>query len=107
MKTSELSAAKNYNAELVEDTVCATINGITQEEFKKENGTSEMKWVLSFSDQDRGCVLNGERTEQLEDIHGFDTDGWMGKQVELYKGTTKYAGKTVDCVAIRKPEAPF
>jgi hypothetical protein len=110
MKTSELSNAKNFNADLVASPVTLTINGIERVEFERDDGPPERKWVLQFDEDDRGCVLNVTRTTDIEALHGDDTDDWMGKRIELYQGQTMMAGKKIGCVSVRaagKEAAPF
>src|SRR5262245_56566328 len=63
---------------------------------------AELYRVLHFAEPGmKSVVLNLTRSESVEAIVGNpDTDRWPGHRVKLFKGTTRYAGRKVDCIAI-------
>jgi len=83
-----------------------TIAGAAVEDFEEGDGTKK-KVCLSFHETPKKLVINNERADQLIGIFAdSDAENWEGHVVELYQGQTKFAGKPVGCVAIRKPQAP-
>jgi hypothetical protein len=65
----------------------------------------ERKPVIHFRESGvKAVVLNLTRAEAVEAIAGDpDTDRWPGTRICLYKGTTRYQGKRVACIAICAP----
>lgn len=66
---------------------------------------AEEKAVLSFANREKTLVLNSSNSNTIGEAFGWETDGWKGRQVELYPTTTDFAGKIVDCIRIRVPAA--
>jgi hypothetical protein len=60
------------------------------------------KGVLFFEEFTRGFVLNRTNLKRIIDLHGKETDEWMGKQITLYPSETEFGGRTVDCIRVRK-----
>jgi len=79
-----------------------TIESVGKEELGEGK---EERWVVRFAEDDRGCVLNKTRAEEIVDATGRDdSDEWLGCKLVLYKGQTRFQGKMVACVAIRAPK---
>lgn len=71
-----------------------------------QNGKCE-KDVLWFEEVDQGLVLNKTNASAVVEITGTDdTDQMAGKKLVLYKTTTDFGGKKVDCIRVRAPKAP-
>lgn len=95
LKTEDLAGAA----------VRVVIERITEEELGGE-GKKETKLVAHFYGKDKALVLNKTKCEALELISGTDeTEAWVGLQIVLAPGRTKYQGKTVGCIDI-KPGGP-
>lgn len=94
---------------------CSDLDGqsktleIQRVEFEEvgQGDEAEHKYVLYTSDE-KPLVLNKCNTESLIDAHGNESEEWAGKYIEAYPTTTKFGGKTVDCIRLRKAEnLPF
>jgi hypothetical protein len=88
-------------SDLTATPIIATIESVTTEEFSN-NDKPERKPVLNFAEPEiKSCVLNLTRAEAVEEIAGSpDTDEWIGRQVGLVLGSTRYGGKKVACICI-------
>lgn len=78
-----------------------TIKCIQFEELKGEKGRTDNKYCMYFNETPKKLVLNKTNAKIISEIHGDDTNMWVGKQVSLYPTTTKFGRKTVDCIRIR------
>lgn len=91
-------------AHLPRDTV-ARITGFREEEVRTETGP-EMKWVLAFDGELPPLVLNQTNWDTIEQMHGLNSDDWLGKRITLYVdpsipfGTERKGGIRI------RPEAP-
>jgi hypothetical protein len=66
-----------------------------------QGADTKRKLVAYFNDHEAGLVLNKTRAEALAAITGSDDyDDWIDTRVRIVRGTTKFGGKTVNCVAI-------
>jgi len=61
----------------------------------------DIRPVLTFQGRSKGMVLNKTNGSVIADIYGDDTDGWIGKSIQLYPTTTMYGPKRVPCVRVR------
>ena len=76
-----------------------TISAIALEQL----GTGESKPVLQFAGHDKGLVLNKTNASILAASFSPETDGWIGKQIELYPDKVSFQGRIVDAVRVRVP----
>jgi len=84
--------------------ITVTIERAPLETLKSPDGKEQTKIVLYFRGAKKALPLNVTNWDACVDACGDDdTDGWPGKQIELYPAKTQMAGKTVDCVRIRPP----
>ncbi len=74
---------------------------LTITKVELENATFDQGRRVSFKEAQRRMVLNKPNSRRFADWHGWDTDGWIGKQVTLYVGETRMAGKKVPCIRVR------
>ena len=76
-----------------------TIEAVGKESLGEDK---DERWVVRFVEDERGCVLNKTRADEIVQATGSnDTDDWLGRKVVLYKGETRFQGKLVPCVAVR------
>ena len=63
---------------------------------------AELKPVITFREKGiKPVVLNMTRSEAIERIAASsDDDDWGGVRIRLQRGTTRYQGKTVDCIDV-------
>jgi len=66
-------------------------------------GDDEEKPVLYFAGKAKGLVLNRTNAEVIAAAYGEETDGWIGKPIELYPDKTHFGGRLVDCLRVRVP----
>jgi len=75
------------------------------EETVGQGRDAEDKVVLYFTETDKGLVLNSTNANTIADFFGFETGQWLDGKIELFPTTTDFAGKTVECIRVRKPTA--
>lgn len=65
--------------------------------FKKE-------WthVLSFKDKPKRMFLKPTNMAAIASWHGDDPKGWIGKEISIFRTTTKMNGETVECIRVPK-----
>jgi hypothetical protein len=104
MKRDEVFPSKYLKAaDLDGKPAIVTIKTADLEVLKSTDGKEEAKIVLRFGGKKKCLPLNRINWDTVADILGDDTEDWPGGKIELYPTTTEMAGKTVDCVRIRKP----
>lgn len=82
------------------EVVPVTIERITQEEMP--NGDGELRPVLYFVGAKKGMVLNKTNAKRIAQMHGEDTDAWIGKQILIYPSETDLRGETVPCIRVKQ-----
>ena len=81
--------------------ILLTIKDATHE--RMEDG--EHKDVIWFEEAEAGLVLNKVNTVTLVEIAGTDdSDQMIGTKVVIFKTTTEFSGKQVDCLRLRAPK---
>jgi hypothetical protein len=78
-----------------------TIKNVGFGEVGKEKAT---KGIVFFEEFTRGMVVNRTNLGRIKELHGGETDAWVGKQVTLYEGETDFEGKVVPCIRVRTKE---
>lgn len=71
-----------------------TISGWSTKEF--DDGKTKV--VLSFEKTTKTLVLNATNANTIAESHGYDTDGWVGKAIELRPERVNFAGRMVDAI---------
>jgi hypothetical protein len=83
------------------------------EKFEND-GKSTEKLVVYFRGQKSGLVVGPTVWDQIAEVAAadgvskFDSDDytkWKGHWVELYRDQTRFGGKMVACIRVRKPGA--
>lgn len=98
MKAQNLCPTPHLSAADFEQDKTLTISRVDFAEVGQEN---ERKGVVYFDESQRGLVINRTNLATIVELHGNETDDWIGKQVTLYADTTPFGGKVVPCVRIR------
>jgi len=62
---------------------------------------TDTKPVLYFQGKEKGLVLNKTNASVLAHVYGPETDGWVGKPLQVFPTQTSYQGRTVDCLRVR------
>jgi hypothetical protein len=63
------------------------------------------KLVISFEGKKKTLVCNKTNANRIAFAHGTDTDGWVGKEIQLYVDLVDFKGDTVEAIRIR-PKKP-
>ncbi len=94
------NAGKSLKAnDLKGQAVVLTMGNASLVEFKDGN-----KIELEFQGTDRTLILNKTNTMLIKSIYGPNTEGWFGRQIEVYPDRTMYGSEMVDCVRVRAPQ---
>ena len=80
-KVSEMIVSKFLKKEDFDEDMVATIKGVKLEDVGNQG---EQRWVLYFRELAKGLVLNVTTIRVLEGAYGDDSDGWVGKRVQIY-----------------------
>jgi hypothetical protein len=104
MKRDDLFPRRYFKAaDLNGKPIDVTIKSATVEALKNMQGVNEDKLVLGFANQKMYLVVNRTNYDSIAELHGDDTDGWVGKRVQLYPDKASVGGKRVDAVRVRAP----
>jgi hypothetical protein len=89
--------------DVLTNSIVATIKIVLLETVKGDGG-DEDKVVLHFSDNTKPMICNNTNWSAIEDAYGPDSDGWIGKSIEIYHdpGIT-FGGKRTGGIRIRIP----
>jgi hypothetical protein len=80
------------------------IDHVTRERVGTEQ---ELKPIVHFANQTKALVLNVSNFDCIEAaLNEADTNRWAGKVVELFATETRFGGKTMPCVRVRKYRKP-
>jgi hypothetical protein len=103
MKISEAFPSKFVQAsDLNGREVRLTIASLT---FEKMSDQSE-KLCIYFRGTDKGLVLNKTNASTIADMHGDDTDLWVGKQITIFPTKVDFQGKRVDAIRVKFIQQP-
>lgn len=88
-----------------------TVKNIEHKNVARDDEPEENKWIVYFSEYEKGMVLNSTNIQALGKACGSDdTDDWTGKEVIVYVDpNVGYGGKTTGGLRIKKyasPQAP-
>lgn len=105
-KTSQMIESKFLKKEDVETPRLLTVEGCAQHNVAKQGAEPEMKWCLSFEEEDKPLVLNSTNIQLCQRIFGSDdTDDWTGKRLVLFADpNVSYGGKLVGGIRVRAPK---
>jgi len=98
-------------ADLEGNAVTLTIESVKMEVMDERSG--DTKPVVYFNEKDRGLALNVTNANMISEMYGDESDGWTGKQIEIFPAKTDFQGRVVDCLRVGKPnggaagKAPF
>lgn len=59
------------------------------------------KLILTFQGRKKSLICNKTNANRIAFAHGKDTNGWVGREIELYPDLVDFQGKTVEAVRIR------
>jgi hypothetical protein len=105
MKMTELYPSRFLSADDLDGEVPVTIASIKFEKMKDNDGNEQDKPVLFFLKTEKGLVLNKTNAKRIAEIHGDETDGWIGKKITLYQESVTAFGETKWAIRV-KPVPP-
>jgi hypothetical protein len=94
-----------YSYDLDGKDVTVTIEKVTGGVLIGEGGKESKKPVVHLVGTKKRLALNVTNGTIIESLYGKDVREWIGKRVTLYPTTTKFGGKTVECIRVR-PKTP-
>jgi hypothetical protein len=104
MDSRTMHPGKYLKASDFEQAQMWTIADLREEQIQnQQTGRTENKWILYFTEDDRGLVLNVTNRIALEEFLGFETDEWVEHKVVLFKDRVSFGGKMVDAIRLREP----
>jgi hypothetical protein len=108
MKISEMLASNWLRKEDLSDPVGGevfTIKKLTEELVGQDQ---QSKWACHWRERDVApMLLNKTNLRILAAMLGDDTDGWIGKEVEVYHDPSiSYGGQLVGGLRVRPPRPP-
>ena len=85
-----------------------TVSRVEHKNVAREDEPVEQKWIVYFSEYEKGMVLNTTNINGLAKACGSDdTDDWTGKEVVVYVDpSVGYGGKTTGGLRIKKYTVP-
>ena len=103
---SQMLPSTYIKKEDVPQPVIVTVRGVEEKNVAPTGQPDEFKWIVYFSEFEKGLVLNSTNINSLSQAcHSTDTDDWNGKEVVLYTDpTVAYAGKVIGGLRIRAHE---
>ena len=60
------------------------------------------KPVLSFSNSDKGLILNKTNWDRIVKKHGPESNKWKGKKITLYLEAVEAFGKVTDAIRVKE-----
>jgi hypothetical protein len=74
---------------------------IASVELKKfDNGN---KLVIQFVGKSKALVANKTNSKRIALLYGKNTDGWIGKRIQLYSEMVDFAGEPTMAIRVRQP----
>jgi hypothetical protein len=85
--------------------ILVTIKQCYEENVAKEGAPPEMKWCLSFFEQEKPMVLNSTNAQIIASVIGSeDTDHWTNEKIVLFSDMSiTFQGKLVGGIRARAP----
>jgi hypothetical protein len=105
-RTSDMRESKFLKQSDVGTGVLWTVSGCEQHNVAKEGAPPELKWCLTFDENDKPLVLNSTNIQLCERIFLSDnTDDWIGRKLVLYNDpNVSFQGKVTGGIRVRAPK---
>jgi hypothetical protein len=106
-KISQMLEGKFLRKDDVAKPMLLIVKGVEQRNVAQQGADPEMKWCLTFTEEDKPLVLNSTNIQLCQRIfESDDTDHWINKRIVLYVDpNVSYAGKVIGGIRVRKPKA--
>ena len=106
MKANDVFPSKYISQKDLERPMVLTINTVVMEDLDGDHGV-ESKPIMYFREADsKALVVNKGNWTVCEEAYGEDSDGWVGKRIEIYADpNVMFGSKRVGGVRLRIPTA--
>ena len=84
-------------SDLQGQTIPVVIMRVVMEDVGDEAG----KPVAYFQGKEKGLVLNKTNAMSIGVVHGQETEGWVGKTIELFPTVVMFQGQNVPAIRVR------
>jgi hypothetical protein len=74
-----------------------------EEAYNQKTRKKEPIGVISFKDRDLSLIMNVTNAKSIRDMYGPETSNWIGKQIVIYRTTTRLGRDTVPAIRIKPP----
>lgn len=104
MKVSEMFPSKFLGKADLTRPAVGVIDYLAEEEISGDGG-KESKHVIHFrGDAPKPLILNRGNADALAEYFGDDSDGWVGKRIEVYVDpSVMFGGKRIGGIRVRVP----
>ena len=94
--------------DLGDDAVLVTIDRVTNERLKNQQGVEESRPAIHFHEfPNKPLVLNKTNAKKIATLlKSTDTDDWEHQQVQLYATETQFGADTVACIRVKQAALP-
>ena len=80
--------------------ITVRIQSVQMEQVDQDT-TKPAKPVVYFQGEHRGMVLNVTNNNTIMDMYGADSDGWVGRDIVLFKTAVDFQGRMVNAIRVR------
>ena len=70
---------------------------VSIEEVGKQKEARPAVWFHGIA---KAMILNKTNANTIAAMYGFETDGWIGKQIAIFPTETEFGGKMVSCIRV-------
>ena len=70
---------------------------------KMQDGSQKLD--IAFVGKDKHLLANKTNSSRIAFMHGKETDGWIGKKIQLYTDLVDFQGNTVEAIRVRPVKA--
>jgi len=74
---------------------------LTIQEVDKYDFDDGTKLILRFEKSEKGLILNKTNARRIAEMHGPETDGWVGKTITLAAEDTEYEGRPTKGIRVQ------
>ena len=87
-------------ADVTEQGIMFRVQSVTLEQVDQDTSKPD-KPIVHFQGQDKGMVLNVTNNNTIISMYGADSDGWVGKDIILFKTHVDFQGRMVEAIRVR------
>lgn len=106
MKIGQMMGGKYLKKDDCDPLLLLTIKEFVEENVAGSDQPEERKWVMRFSDSEKGLVMNTTNLQLAAIAFGSqDTDDWIGRQIVCFNDpSVSFGGKVTGGVRVRAPK---